>query len=73
MHDETLMTPPDILYGRTEVEAMCTHCHPTHHKDLEKVEGFRAKWLGKKRENGRGIQEDSVCTDCHGLHTIARR
>jgi hypothetical protein len=72
MHDETLMTSPDILYGRAEVEAMCSHCHKTH-RNPESVEIFRSKWLGRKRENGRSITVDSTCTDYHGLHTIPRR
>jgi hypothetical protein len=72
MHDETMMTSPDILYGRTEVEAMCEYCHRSH-KDPKVVEIFRRKWLGRKRENGRSITADSTCTDCHGLHTISRR
>jgi hypothetical protein len=72
MHDETMMTSPDVLYGRTEVESMCRHCHRSH-KDKREVENFRAKWLGKKRENGRNITAESTCTDCHGLHTISRR
>lgn len=72
MHDETMMTSPDVLWGRSEVEAMCGHCHKPH-KNHEAVETFRQKWLGKKRENGRGISVDSICTDCHGRHTIPRR
>lgn len=72
MHDETMMTSPDILYGRTEVEAMCNHCHKPH-KNPVPVEDFRRKWLGKKRENGRSITTDSICSDCHGRHTISRR
>ena len=72
MHDETMMTSPDILHGRAEVEAMCRHCHQTHRKP-QAVEIFRRKWLGRKRENGRSITVDSTCTDCHGLHTIPRR
>ena len=72
MHDETMMTSPDILYGRTEVEGLCLLCHKPH-KNPSAVEDFRQKWAGKKRENGRGVNSESVCTDCHGLHTIARR
>jgi hypothetical protein len=72
MHDETLMTSPDVLYGRAEVEAMCMSCHQPH-KDPGAVDTFQNKWLGKKRENGRSITIDSTCTDCHGLHTIPRR
>jgi hypothetical protein len=72
MHDETMMTGPDVLWGRSEVEAMCLYCH-TPHTNPDAVEEFRREWLGKKRENGRAVTVDSICTDCHGLHTIARR
>lgn len=71
-HDETMMTSPDVLYGRTEVTGLCQQCHQPHEKP-EAVEAFRQQWLGKKRENGRTITTISICTDCHGLHTIARR
>ena len=72
MHDETMMTSPDILHGRTEVKQMCYRCHKAH-RNPQEVEIFRQKWLGRKRENGRSITADSTCTDCHGLHTIPRR
>lgn len=72
MHDEAMMTSPDVLWGRSEVEEMCGGCHKPH-KNPEAVEAFRQKWLGRKRENGRGITVDSICTDCHGRHTIPRR
>ena len=72
MHDETLMTSPDILYGRSEVEGMCGHCHSGHSQPTV-VQAFLDEWRGRKRENGRGINEESICTDCHGLHTVARR
>jgi hypothetical protein len=42
MNDEMLMTRPDILYGRTEVEPMCKTCHQTH-KDPNAVAAFRKK------------------------------
>jgi len=73
MNDESMMTPPDILYGRTEVEAMCRQCHDQPHKSPRAVGAFIEKWDGGKRENGRNVTEDSVCTDCHGLHTVSRR
>ena len=72
MHDETMMTSPDVLYGRREVEGMCNQCHQGHKKP-DAVEAFRKEWHGRKRENGRGLNEISICTDCHGLHTVARR
>ncbi len=73
MNDESMMTPPDILYGRTEVEAMCKQCHQQDHKSPQAVEAFRQKWGGRKRENGRNVTENSICADCHGRHTIPRR
>jgi formate-dependent nitrite reductase cytochrome c552 subunit len=74
MSDETLMTSPDILHGRKEVDRFCGKCHDHPHRNkLDAVVGFRKQWTDKKRENGRGVSAESVCTDCHGLHTIARR
>ena len=73
MNDESMMTPPDILFGRAEVEAMCKQCHQHDHKSPQAVEAFRQKWDGGKRENGRNVTENSICTDCHGRHTIPRR
>ena len=73
MNDESMMTPPDILYGRTEVEAMCKQCHPRNHENPQAVETFRGRWAGTKRENGRNVTDNSICTDCHGQHTIPRR
>jgi hypothetical protein len=69
--DETLMTKPDVLWGRAEVVAMCSQCHQGH-KDPGKVAAFKAEWLHKARPNGRFIAEDAVCTDCHGEHTIPK-
>ncbi len=69
MQDEMLMTKPDILFGRTEVEPMCCECHETH-QNPDAVEAFRKEWLGKHRENGRAITQNAVCTDCHGTHNI---
>jgi hypothetical protein len=73
MNDESMMTPPDILYGRIEVESMCKQCHRQDHKNPQAVVTFCRKWGGEKRENGRNVLEDSICTDCHGRHTIPRR
>lgn len=71
MHDEMLMTTPDILFGRTEVNDMCRQCHKPH-KDAAKVRAFLEKWRGRDRPNGRVITENSICTDCHGRHNIVR-
>ena len=74
MSDETMMTSPDVLHGRTEVDSMCMVCHAgPHEENPESVKTFLTEWENKKRENGRSVTPESVCTDCHGLHTIARR
>jgi len=82
MHDEMLMTKPDLLFGRAEVNKMCSNptCHKPggdryvygeqDHKDHAAVKAFYKKWLGRTRPNGRAITSDSVCTDCHGTHNI---
>lgn len=84
MHDETLMTKPDVLWGRAEVNGMCSNqpCHAPgqghefytrqDHDDPEAVAAFLREWYGKPRPNGRTIDSDSVCTDCHGKHNIDR-
>jgi len=82
MHDEMLMTKPDLLFGRSEVNKMCSNptCHKPggerivygfeDHKDTAVVKAFHNKWLGRTRPNGRAIAIDSVCTDCHGTHNL---
>ena len=82
MHDEMLMTEPDLLFGRSEVEKMCSNstCHKPgegryvyglkDHNDPVTVKAFHKKWSGRMRPNGRAITSDSVCTDCHGTHNL---
>ena len=82
MHDEMLMTQPDLLFGRAEVNKMCSNpsCHKPggectvygrqDHRDPVAVEAFFKKWRGRMRPNGRSITADSVCTDCHGKHNL---
>jgi hypothetical protein len=82
MHDEMLMTEPDLLFGRQEVNKMCSNrtCHPPagdrqvygfqDHRAPEAVEEFFKKWRGRTRPNGRTVTQDSVCTDCHGTHNL---
>ena len=84
MHDEMLMTKPDLLFGRAEVEKMCSNptCHKPggdryvygfeDHKDHTAVKAFHEKWLHRIRPNGRFITMKSVCTDCHGTHNIVK-
>ncbi|MBN1804530.1 MAG: DUF1080 domain-containing protein [Sedimentisphaerales bacterium] len=81
MHDEMLMTQPDLLFGRSEVCEMCSN--PSCHKpggersvygledhDSEALEEFIKSWRGRIRPNGRAVTHNSVCTDCHGTHNI---
>ena len=84
MHDEMLMTEPDLKFGREEVERMCSNptCHKPggdrevygrqDHKNPAAVEAFFEKWTGRIRPNGRAVTHDSVCTDCHGTHNISK-
>jgi len=84
MHDEMLMTKPDLLFGRSEVNRMCSNptCHKPgegrevygreDHKDPVAVEAFFEEWRGRMRPNGRTVASNSVCTDCHGTHNITK-
>jgi hypothetical protein len=84
MHDEMLMTEPDLKFGRSEVERMCSNptCHKPgndrevyglqDHKNPEAVDAFFEKWTGRIRPNGRAVTHNSVCTDCHGTHNISK-
>ena len=71
MQDDTRSAKPDVLFGRSEIKPYCKECHPMHHHP-EKVAAFRAKWLGKRRENGRLITAAAICTDCHGKHNAVK-
>jgi len=69
--DEMQMTTPDLLFGRSEVDRMCSECHDDPHEGHEDdVEAFRKKWRGRARPNGRSVTPTSICTDCHGTHNI---
>ncbi len=80
MHDEMLMTKPDLLFGRSQVRQMCSSCHTLgeerhvyslqDHNDPKAVKAFIEKWTGRMRSNGRSIAPNSICTDCHGTHNI---
>jgi hypothetical protein len=83
MHDEMLMTQPDLLFGRSEVGQMCSD--PSCHKpgdersvygladhDLKAVEEFIESWRGRIRPNGRAVTKESICTDCHGTHNVTK-
>lgn len=66
---KTLLPEADLVWGRKDVEALCKECH-TGHKSPLKVLSFRLQWAGKTRPNGRRIAAGSICTDCHGEHTM---
>lgn len=67
--DEYNIMTPDVIWGRGEIDAFCKQCHQQH-KYPKKVEAFLAQWESKRRPNGRWIETQSVCTDCHGKHAI---
>lgn len=70
-NDEEAAAKPDILFGRSEVEASCRKCHQPH-KNPDAVAKFLAEWKGKRRPHGRLILANAMCTDCHGLHRLPR-
>ncbi len=82
VHDEMLMTKPDLLFSRSEVRRMCSRCHTIgeegqlfsieDHSNPNAVKSFLRRWAGRMRPNGRNVSEDSVCTDCHGTHNISK-
>jgi len=67
--DEFNLMPPDVVWGRREMEPFCKQCHPEH-KHPDKVDAFMEEWESKRRPNGRWIETHSVCTDCHGEHAV---
>lgn len=67
--DEFNVVRPDVIWGRTEQDAFCMQCHKQH-KDPEKVEAFHQEWDARRRPNGRYVEPESVCMDCHGNHAI---
>jgi hypothetical protein len=74
MHDEMLMTKPDLLHGRKEVVSMCSQCHDKpHDAKPQQHQAFLEKWRGHDRPNGRVVTDGSICTDCHGTHILAKR
>ena len=74
MQDEMLMTTPDRLYGRRQVDAMCADCHDKPHEGKPReLKAFLEKWRGRDRPNGRVVTETSICTDCHGTHVLAKK
>jgi hypothetical protein len=74
MQDEMLMTKPDRLYGRKEVDALCADCHDKPHVEKQpQYAAFLQKWRGHDRPNGRVVTDASICTDCHGTHVLHKK
>ena len=68
--DESHRTPPDILFGRAEIDPFCETCH-AEHEATEKVEAFMEEHSQQLRPNGRVLRTNAVCTDCHGVHIVS--
>lgn len=58
-------TPPDVVFRRGQVDAMCADCHRSHRAPARLV---IARFLQRR------LMPESapVCTDCHGTHRIQR-
>ena len=54
--DEDNVTPPDIIYRRSQVDVACVECHTRHEE--------------RGAPADKPLPEDPVCTDCHGEHQI---
>ena len=67
--DEFNIITPDVSFGRAEIDPFCEGCHKTQKKGAI-YDAFLKKWQGKRRPNGRLITKESVCTDCHGKHSV---
>jgi len=48
-------TPPDIIFGRDQVDTMCAKCHKRHKISAQDLAKYESR---------------PVCTDCHGSHRI---
>jgi hypothetical protein len=63
---------PDVVFARAEVKDYCGRCHDSGRHPEKKASRFREQWQGRPGPNGRVINADSVCTDCHGEHVRSR-
>jgi hypothetical protein len=66
--DEDHRTPPETMYGRESVDAMCQACHQQH--DVPAVKVLK-RW--QQRCPQKADPRQIVCTDCHGDHRLAAR
>ena len=63
-NDENIgATPPDVVFKRCRVDAMCLKCHKTHDVPARKV---LARFLQRRLSP----KSAPTCTDCHGNHKI---
>ncbi|HYW81578.1 MAG TPA: cytochrome c3 family protein [Thermoguttaceae bacterium] len=58
-------TPPDVMFGRGQIDRMCVKCHETHDAPAREVV---ARFVGRSLSP----KNPTVCTDCHGTHKIER-
>jgi hypothetical protein len=56
-------TPPDVVFKRCQVDAMCLECHETHDVPAREVV---ARFLERRLSS----KSPPVCSDCHGRHKI---
>ena len=67
--DEANVIKPDVLFGRSQVDSLCTLCHDAHKADNQYNE-FMKEWRGQRRPTGVMLLDDPTCTDCHGQHIL---
>ena len=67
-NDEDNVTPPDIMFAKTKIDAACQECHDSHDAPAAKV---IARW--QQRCPAKSNPKEIVCTDCHGEHQMQVR
>jgi hypothetical protein len=66
--DEDNITPPEIMYPSSKIDAACAKCHDSHDAPAAKV---IARW--QQSCPGKTNAKDVTCTDCHGSHRLKVR
>jgi hypothetical protein len=66
--DEDHRTPPDNIYARETIDAMCRACHEDHDVPAVKVLKRWQERCPRKTE-----PKQVVCTDCHNEHRLTAR
>ncbi|HUT10383.1 MAG TPA: hypothetical protein VMY42_07800 [Thermoguttaceae bacterium] len=56
-------TPPDVVFERGGIDAMCCECHEEHDVPADQVV---ARFLDRRLPR----RPPAICTDCHGTHKI---